>query len=97
VADADADPGNWVKALGQMSTWDVQTVVVGHGLIGPRETLKGQQAYLNDMWMQVSAGKRAGKTADQLAKEINLSKHGSFAASAQRNEESIRAMYKKAA
>lgn len=96
VADADADPANWVRALGQMAQWDVQTVVVGHGLIGPRDTLKGQQAYLNDMWTQVSAGKKAGKTADHLVKEINLSKHGNVGASAQRNEESIRAMYRKA-
>jgi len=96
VADPDADPENWVRALDKMAGWDVGTVVVGHGALGSTATLRGQSAYLADMWRQVRAGKRAGKSADQLAKEIDLSRHGNFAADADRNTISIRAMYAKA-
>lgn len=96
VADADADPENWVRALEKMAGWDVGTVVVGHGAIGDKGTLRGQAGYLEDMWKQVRAGKRSGKSADQLVKEIDLSRHGHFAADAERNAVSIRAMYAKA-
>jgi cyclase len=96
VADADADPANWVKALTDMAKWDVKTVVPGHGGLGDVSTLQAQAAYLDDMWKQVSAGKRQKKTEEQLAAQINLSRHGNWAADAERNKVSIRAMYKKA-
>jgi len=96
VADADADPANWVKALTDMAKWDVKTVVPGHGGLGDVSTLQAQAAYLDDMWKQVSAGKRKGKSDEQLAAEINLSRHGNWAADAERNKVAIRAMYKKA-
>ncbi len=96
VADRDADHPNWIRALGEMARWDVKTVVVGHGSPGTTATLRGQQAYLDDMWKQVVAGRRAGKSADQLVKEIDLSKHQPFGGDPERNAGSIRAMYAKA-
>jgi len=96
TADADADHPNWVSALRRMAEWDVRTVVPGHGSLGTVDTLRRQADYLDDMWRQVSAGKRAGRPVDQLVKEIDLSRHGNFAADAARNETSIRSMYKKA-
>ncbi|MBI3683845.1 MAG: MBL fold metallo-hydrolase [Acidobacteria bacterium] len=96
AADADADHPNWVRALTQMAGWDVRTVIVGHGAIGDVTTLRAQAAYLDDMWRQVQAGKRAGKSDEYLVKEINLAKHGNFAADPARNAGSIRAMFRKA-
>jgi glyoxylase-like metal-dependent hydrolase (beta-lactamase superfamily II) len=96
MGDRDASHPGWVKALDTMIQWNPQTVVPGHGGLSTLETLRGQRAYIDDMWQQVTKGKRAGRSADQLVKEVNLSKHGQFAAFAQRNEESIRAMYAKA-
>jgi glyoxylase-like metal-dependent hydrolase (beta-lactamase superfamily II) len=95
VADADADIENWVRALGTMEKWDVRTVIPGHGILSDTNTLRGQAAYLADMWKQVRSGKQQGKTADQLVKEINLSKHQPFGADTERNAVSIRAMYKR--
>ncbi len=96
AADADANNVNWVRVLGEMARWDVGTIVPGHGSLGTTDTLRAQAAYLDDMWKQVVAGRRAGKTAEELAKEIDLGRHGNFAASAQSNASSIRAMYRKA-
>jgi cyclase len=96
MGDPDGSHPGWMKALDTMLQWNPQTVVPGHGSLGTVETLRGQQAYISDMWKQVTAGKRAGKSADRLVKEIDLSGHGNFAAFAPRNEESIRAMYAKA-
>jgi len=96
VSDRDANHPNWVRALNEMATWNVKTVIPGHGSPGTTETLRAQSAFINDLWTQVSAGKRAGRTADQLIHEINLSPHGDFAADAQQNAAAIRSVFAKA-
>ena len=82
VADPDADYDNWIRVLDDLAQWDIRTVVVGHGSLGSTDTLRAQRAYLADMQAQVRAGIKAGKSADQLVKEIDLSRHGSFGANA---------------
>jgi glyoxylase-like metal-dependent hydrolase (beta-lactamase superfamily II) len=96
VGDRDADPPHWVQALNEMSKWSLKAVMPGHGSPGTVDTLRAQSAFLDDVWQQVSAGKKAGKTIDQLTKEINLTRHGDFAADAQQNTAAIRAMFAKA-
>jgi len=96
VGDRDADPTNWVHALNEMTKWDIKTVIPGHGAPGTVATLRAQSAFLDDLWKQVSAGKRAGKTADQLFEQIDLARHGDFAADAQQNRAAIRAVFAKA-
>jgi len=96
VGDRDADHQHWVQVLNEMAEWSVKTVVPGHGGIGTVATLKAQSAFIDDLWTQVSAGKKAGKTVDQLVKEIDLSKHGDFAADAQQNQSAIRSVFRKA-
>ncbi len=95
VADRDADIPNWVRVLDRLAGWDLQTLIPGHGAPGTAATLRAQRAYLDDMWNQVAAGKRAGKSADDLARSIDLGRYGNFAADAERNAGSIRAMYQK--
>jgi len=95
VADIDADHDNWVRALERMSKFDVKIVVPGHGTPAGPEALRAQAAYLADMISQVRNGKRAGKTADQLAAEIDLSKHGNLGTDKKSNASSIRAMFRK--
>ncbi len=94
MGDADVNYDGWVKALATMESWDVATVVPGHGHPGAKTALQAQREYLSDMLAQVRAGKQAGKSAEQLTTEINLSRHGSLAASAPGNATAIRAMYK---
>ncbi|HUS07611.1 MAG TPA: MBL fold metallo-hydrolase [Bryobacteraceae bacterium] len=95
VADADADHANWIKVLERISHWDVMTVIPGHGTPAAVSSLMQQREYLSDMLNQVQAGKRAGKSADELAKEIDLSKHGSLGANAEANASSVRAVYRR--
>src|SRR5262249_47694358 len=53
VSDVDADLHHWVQVLGQLSEWDVKTVIPGHGVPGDVATLRGQRDYLRDMLQQV--------------------------------------------
>jgi cyclase len=95
VGDRDADVPHWVQVLLDLAKWNVKTVVPGHGNIGTTDTLKAQSAFLDDLWTQVSAGKKAGKTVDQLLKDVDLSKHGDFAADQQQNQSAIRQVFRK--
>jgi cyclase len=95
VGDPDADHPHWIQVLNEMATWKVKTVIPGHGEPGSVVTLKAQSAFLEDLWKQVSAGKKAGRTVDQLLKEVDLSKHGDFAADAQQNQSAIRQVFRK--
>ena len=58
--------------------------------------MRAQSAFLDDLWKQVSAGKKLGKTVDQLVAEVNLSKHGDFAADQQQTRSAIRQVFLKA-
>jgi glyoxylase-like metal-dependent hydrolase (beta-lactamase superfamily II) len=97
VGDRDADPRHWVQVLNDLARWEVKTVVPGHGALGTVATLRAQSAFLDDLWTQVSSGKKAGKSLEQLLKDVNLSKHGDFAADQQQNQSAIRAVFRKAA
>lgn len=97
IADPDADPDNWVRALDDLSQKDVGIVFPGHGDQGTSDTLRGQRAYLADMINAVRAGIARGATAEQLEKEIDLSRHKPFADDQGRNRVSIRAVYAKLA
>ena len=96
VGDPDADHSHWAEVLNDMAGWNLKIVIPGHGDPGTVDTLKAQSAFLDDLWKQVSAGKKAGKTVDQLLKEVDLSTHGNFAADAQQNQTAIRQVFRKA-
>jgi cyclase len=95
VEDADADHENWLRALEKMASWDVKTVIPGHGTPAATGALHAQREYLADMLSQVRAGKKAGKSEDLLATEIDLSRHGNLAANKAGNATSVRAMFRK--
>ena len=96
MGDRDADHPNWVRALNELAAWKLTAIIPGHGNPGTAGTLRAQSAFIDDVWKQVSAGKRAGKTVEQIIREINLTRHGDFAADAQQNEAAIRAVFAKA-
>jgi cyclase len=94
VGDSGASYAGWLDALDRMYSWNLTTVVPGHGATGGPEILKAQKAYLAGMLQQVQDGYKAGKTADELVKEIDLKKYGFIASDAAANASSIRNMYR---
>jgi glyoxylase-like metal-dependent hydrolase (beta-lactamase superfamily II) len=92
IGDSGANPENWIRVLDELLKWDVKTVVPGHGLPVDLRKMREQRDYLEDMLHKVRDGARAGKTADDLAREIDLGKYGSFGANAAATATSVRAM-----
>jgi len=80
VGDRDADHENWCGPSTRWRNGTSRRLWPGHGRLGTVETLRGQRAYLHDMLSQVGAGIKAGRSADQLANEIDLSRHQPFGA-----------------
>ncbi len=94
VADVDADHDHWVSALDRMAQMPVTTLVPGHGGLAAKPQIQEQRAYLADMLAQVRKGIKARKTADQMAGEIDLTRH-KIGADKQRNATSVKAMYRR--
>ncbi len=95
IADPDADPDNWLRALDGLIQKDVTILIPGHGGKGTTDTLRGQKAYLADMINGVRDGMKKGLTGEQLAKQLDLKRHNPWGQDQARNEVSIRAIYAK--
>ena len=95
VADPDANPDGWLRALDALAEYDVAQVVPGHGLLGDKQALIGQRAYLAAMIDGVRAGMARGESADQLAESMDLTRYSPWGADKSRNAPSIRAIYAK--
>jgi glyoxylase-like metal-dependent hydrolase (beta-lactamase superfamily II) len=94
VADADADHDNWLKSLERMRQMAPKTVVVGHGDPGGSDVLIAQHKYLSEMLNKVRSGIQSGRSADQLASDIDLTGH-KIGSDKERNAASVRAIYRK--
>ena len=95
VADPNVQYDKWLTVLDTLASWDIQTVVPGHGELGTTQTLKNQRTYLADMLEQVRRGIQAGKSKEDLVKEIDLSRHPVYGQNKISTTRSIRAMYDK--
>jgi glyoxylase-like metal-dependent hydrolase (beta-lactamase superfamily II) len=92
--DMGGNPENWIRVLDDLLKWEVKIVVPGHGAPVDLAKLREQRDYLKSMLDQVKHGIRAGKTADELVREIDLAKYGSFGMNTGANATSIRAMFR---
>lgn len=95
MADPDADPDNWIRALDALAGRDVATVVPGHGALGTLETLRGQRAYTAAIVNGVRAGIQRGASLEQVQKDLDLSRHNPWGQNPASNQTSIRAVYAK--
>ncbi len=95
VADADVNYDRWLNVLDTLASWDIQTVVPGHGELGTTEILRQQRSYLADMLNQVRQGIKDGKSKEELIKQIDLSKHLVYGENKISIARSIRDMYDK--
>lgn len=95
VADKDADPENWVRALDRLNSVDAAQLVPGHGPIGTHASIAPQRAYMAALVDGVKAGIRRGESADEIAKKLDLTGIHPNGEDRARNEVSIKAVYAK--
>lgn len=65
-----ADFRLWIANLAELLSWDVQTVVPGHGPVGGKEILAAQRDYLQGFQQQVQRAGAEGRTAEQIYQQL---------------------------
>lgn len=95
MADLDANPHGWVKALDRLSKMDITTLIPGHGGIGNRDSITPQRAYIAAMIEGIEKGIKQKKTAGEIADSLDLTKITPNGSDAARNRTSILAVYPK--
>jgi glyoxylase-like metal-dependent hydrolase (beta-lactamase superfamily II) len=95
VADQDADPEQWVKALDRLNQMNVAILIPGHGPIGNHDSILPQRNYLAALIDGVKSGIRRGQSADAVAQSLNLTGFHPNGEDVARNQVSIKAVYAK--
>lgn len=95
IADRDADPENWIRALDRISQMDFRTLVPGHGPVGNHDSIAPQRQYLSALVEGVKAGIRKGQTAEQIAHSLDLTGIHPNGEDVARNKASIPPVYAK--
>lgn len=68
----DGPVSNWIKACDMILSWDVETIVPGHGPITDKQGVLALKGYFE--YVTAAARKRfdAGMSADEAARDISL-------------------------
>jgi len=69
---------NWVQVLDHVLQLPVESAVPGHFEVGTRPDLQRFRDYLNDLYEQVKALKKSGKTLEQVRRDIHMEKYSDF-------------------
>jgi glyoxylase-like metal-dependent hydrolase (beta-lactamase superfamily II) len=73
---SDSFPEEWVASLDALKKLDFDTVLPGHGeAFTDKAKIDYFQAYLRDVWTEVSRLKQQGASAEEAAKRADLTKH----------------------
>ena len=73
---SDAFVNEWPATLDVLKTLDFDTVLPGHGeAFTDKAKITYFQAYLRDVWTEVSRLKQQGVSAEDAAKQVDLTKH----------------------
>jgi len=73
---SDAYVNEWVTTLDELKKIDFVTVLPGHGeAFTDRTKIDYLQAYLRDVWSEVTRLKQEGVSAEDAAKRADLTKH----------------------
>ena len=72
----DSYPQQWVEKLDALAKLDFETVLPGHGeVIAGKSKIADTQAYLRDVWQQVTDLKKKGVPVADAAKQANMTAH----------------------
>jgi glyoxylase-like metal-dependent hydrolase (beta-lactamase superfamily II) len=73
---SDAYVNEWAPTLEELKKLDFVTVLPGHGqAFTDRAKIDYFQAYLRDVWSEVSRMKQQGVSAEDAAKRADLTRH----------------------
>jgi glyoxylase-like metal-dependent hydrolase (beta-lactamase superfamily II) len=95
MADPDANPDGWLRALDNLAMKDVAILVPGHGELGTTATIRLQRTYLAAIMDGVRDALGKGVPEADLEKSLDLTGYKPHGASVSHNQVCIRAIYAK--
>ena len=95
MADPDANPDGWLRALDNLATKDIAILVPGHGAPGGVETIRAQRAYLAAIINGVRDAVSRNVAEPELEKSLDLTTFAGYGSSVPHNQVCIRAVYAK--
>ncbi|MFO0997546.1 MAG: MBL fold metallo-hydrolase [Alphaproteobacteria bacterium] len=85
----DAYMPDWIDSIKRVEQMDFTILAPGHGELGTKDDARAFRAYLTELYDAVLAAARAGKSVDDMKKEILLEKYQSWGNYAQSRELNI--------
>lgn len=74
-----ADVDDWINQVRRVQSLDFEILVGGHGPVGTKSDVGDGLAYLTELRTAVLEGMKAGKTVDQLSREITMDEYKDWA------------------
>ncbi|TWS96353.1 MBL fold metallo-hydrolase [Reyranella sp. CPCC 100927] len=75
----DAYLTDWIESLRRVEAMEFDTLAPGHGPLGNKQSVVNYRTYMEDLYTQVLAAVRAGKSVEEIKAAVNLSKYESWA------------------
>lgn len=69
---------NWIAALTKLETWEIESVVPGHGDVARKDAIKTQREFLEALVGEVTQAMASGKSIDEAAQSVKLSKYSKW-------------------
>jgi len=69
---------NWIAALKRMETWEIDTVIPGHGEIAKKDAIVKQREFLEALLSETDAAVRAGKSEADTIAAVKLPKYSNW-------------------
>jgi glyoxylase-like metal-dependent hydrolase (beta-lactamase superfamily II) len=69
----DANAGNWIATLEQISQTDIQTAIPGHGPLMDMDDIKAMHKRMEKLYAGIEAGYKKGLMDSEIRKTLDLS------------------------
>jgi hypothetical protein len=69
---------NWIAALKRLESWEIDTVIPGHGEISKKEAIVKQREFLEALLSETEAAVRAGKSEADTIANVKLPKYAGW-------------------
>lgn len=92
---ADCFPPEWLALLEEMSTWEGETFVPGHGPLGDKADLKLEADYIRALEALVAQGMQAGGSVEDALQQVLPPPFDAWQGIGRRFETNVRAAYRR--
>ncbi len=84
----------WIEALKRLETFDIETVVPGHGDVAKKDAIAAQRKFLENLVADVDANVKKGATIDQTTTSVTLDAYKGWSHYSDWLKENVKLVYR---